>query len=88
MTNVRDNLARDILTETAKEDRGRLATVSLNTVPDNVAYIDWMKVVVALSQARIVDLRNGKAEELASKVSSSINQSIDHDTGRGSYNES
>ena len=60
MTNVRDKLARDILTETTVNDRGRLATISLKTVPDNVAYIDWMKVVGALSHAGIVDLQNSK----------------------------
>ena len=75
MTNVRDNLARDILTETAVTDRRRFVTVSLKTVPDNVTYIDWMKVVVALSQAGIVDLRNDNVEDKLSTVSS-INQSI------------
>ena len=45
MTNVRDNLARDVLTEVRANDRGRLATVALKTVPDNVAFIDWMKEV-------------------------------------------
>jgi len=74
--NARDDLARDILTKTAKEDRGRLATVSLKTVPDNVAYIDWMKSVFAVSHAWIVDLRNDNVEDVASKVSSSINRSI------------
>ena len=76
MTNVRDNLARDVLTETAVDDRGRHATISLKTVPDNVAYIDWMEEVVALSNAGILDLRNDKAEYVASKVSSSINKLI------------
>ena len=64
MTNVRDNLARYILTELAANDKRRLATASLKTEPDNVAYVDWMKVVLALSHAGIVDLHNNNVEEV------------------------
>ena len=46
---------------------------------------DWMEEVLALSNAGILDLRNDNAEYVASKVSSSINQSImiPGEAGRG-----
>ena len=51
----RDRLMRDIMTETAEEDRGRLLTVAINTMPNKAAFIDWIVVVSILSQVGIVD---------------------------------
>ena len=74
--NARNELARDVLTEVAVDDRGRLATVALKTVPDNVAYIDWMKEVFTLSNAAILDLQNDNVEDVFF-VKNSFHQSID-----------
>jgi len=54
----RDRILRDVMTETPEEDRGRLLTVAIDSMPDKVAFIDWIVVVSILSLIGIVNLHD------------------------------
>jgi len=70
---ARDELARDVFADAAnEEDMGRSASLSLDTVPDGVAFVDWVAVLSILSrQTGTIDLRrdyDGEKDEDAPRL--------------------
>jgi hypothetical protein len=54
----RDQLLKDIMNEVDDEDRGRLLTISINTLPKDVLFIEWIIVVCCFSKIGILDLHD------------------------------
>lgn len=55
----RDNIIRDVLAETAEEDRGRLMSVCVGNCPTNVAFIDFVVVISILSRGGVINIERG-----------------------------
>ena len=52
----RGKLLKDILNEISEEDRGRLTTLCINLIPDNLDYIDGLILIIILSKIGTINL--------------------------------
>jgi hypothetical protein len=53
-----DRLLRDILSDTPEEDRGKLITVCLNSIPNKMNFVECVTLVSAFSKMGMVDINN------------------------------
>ena len=52
----RGKLLSEVLNEIAEKDRGRIITLCINLIPDNLDYIDGLILIILLSKVGIINL--------------------------------
>ena len=84
---ARDQSLKEIVSEIPKEHRGRFMTICVNSIPDNVAFVDGMVVISILSKTELLDLDDPTIERIDFPINEDLDYydwscEIDNDDGR------